>query len=132
MTAAAEGGERDFAPGAGLPAETRLDRLPGDLGHGNTPAPGFAAERGCQRFGKTDGGALHTCIIAYWTICRGRVILFHKPTLYVGTKNHLRPTDETDFAALLPLLTEEQRAWLRQAVARVYEGEHPWVEWLSA
>jgi hypothetical protein len=56
-----------------------------------------------------------------------QVILFFKATLYVGTKNHLRPTDHLDFAALLPLLTGEQRAWLQDAIARVYVGEHPWV-----
>ena len=55
------------------------------------------------------------------------VILFFKATMYVGTKNHLRPTDEADFVALLPLLSDEQRAWLREAVSRVYEGERPWV-----
>ncbi len=55
------------------------------------------------------------------------VIIFFKATLYVGTKNHLRPTDEADFVALLPLLTSEQRGWLREAVSRVYVGEHPWV-----
>jgi hypothetical protein len=55
------------------------------------------------------------------------VILFFKATLYVGTKNHLRPRDEADFAALLPLLRPEQRRWLRTAVADVYVGEHPWV-----
>jgi len=55
------------------------------------------------------------------------VILFFKATLYVGTKNHLRPRDEADFAALLPLLTDEQRAWLREAVSSVYVGEHPWL-----
>ena len=55
------------------------------------------------------------------------VILFFKATLYVGTKNHLRPRDEADFVALLPLITDEQRAWLRQTVLRVYVGEHPWV-----
>jgi hypothetical protein len=54
-------------------------------------------------------------------------ILFLKATMYVGTKNHLRPHDETDFAALLPLLTGEQRSWLREAVTRVYIGEHPWI-----
>ena len=59
------------------------------------------------------------------------VTLFFKATLYVGTKNHLRPTDEADFTALLPLLTEEERAWLREAVLRVYDGEHPWVGRLS-
>jgi len=56
------------------------------------------------------------------------VILFLKATLYVGTKNHLRPHDEADFVALLPLLSEEQRGWLRAAVSRVYDGEHPWVD----
>ncbi len=55
------------------------------------------------------------------------VILFFKATLYVGTKNHLRPTDEADFVALLPQLSEGQRGWLREAVSRVYVGEHPWV-----
>jgi Aminoglycoside-2''-adenylyltransferase len=55
------------------------------------------------------------------------VLLFFKATLYVGTKNHLRPTDEADFVALLPQLSEGQRVWLREAVSQVYEGEHPWV-----
>jgi Aminoglycoside-2''-adenylyltransferase len=55
------------------------------------------------------------------------VILFFKATLYVGTKNHLRPHDEADFDALLPLLKDEQREWLREAVLRVYVGEHPWL-----
>ena len=55
------------------------------------------------------------------------VLLFYKATLYVGTKNHLRPNDEADFVALLPLLSEEQRQWLRETASRVYEGEHPWV-----
>ncbi len=55
------------------------------------------------------------------------VILFYKATLYVGTKNHLSPRDEADFVALLPLLTEGQRGWLREAVSQVYVGEHPWM-----
>ena len=59
------------------------------------------------------------------------VILFYKATLYVGTKNHLRPHDEADFVALLALLSEGQRGWLREAVSRVYVGEHPWVRRLS-
>jgi Aminoglycoside-2''-adenylyltransferase len=55
------------------------------------------------------------------------VLLFFKATLYVGTKNHLRPTDHADFVALLPLLSDEKREWLREAVSQVYEGEHPWM-----
>jgi Aminoglycoside-2''-adenylyltransferase len=54
-------------------------------------------------------------------------ILFFKATLYVGTKNHLRRHDEADCVALLPLLSDGQREWLREAVSRVYVGEHPWV-----
>jgi len=65
MAAMTEGGERKFSPGAGLPAETRLDRLSGDLRYGDTTAPGFAAEGGCQSFGQADCCALHTCIITY-------------------------------------------------------------------
>jgi hypothetical protein len=60
------------------------------------------------------------------------LLLFYKGTAYVGTKNHLRPRDEADFAALLPLLTGEQREWLRTAVSKVYVGEHPWLAELSA
>jgi hypothetical protein len=55
------------------------------------------------------------------------VILFFKATMYVGTKNHLRPHDEADFAALVPLLTDDQRAWLREAIERAYVGAHPWM-----
>jgi len=52
----------------------------------------------------------------------------HVRIAHVVTKNHLRPHDEADFAALLPLLSDGQRGWLREAVSRVYVGEHPWVE----
>jgi hypothetical protein len=38
----------------------------------------------------------------------------------------LRPKDETDFAAVLPILTQAQRRWLTGALARAY-GEHPWL-----
>jgi hypothetical protein len=38
----------------------------------------------------------------------------------------LRPKDETDFAAVLPVLTQAQRQWLAGALARAY-GEHPWI-----
>jgi len=44
-----------------------------------------------------------------------------------GRRTILRPHDEADFVALVPLLAREERAWLREAVSRVYDGEHPWV-----
>lgn len=40
----------------------------------------------------------------------------------------LRRRDKTDFAALLPLLSAEQRAWLRDAIVAI---GHPWVKELS-
>lgn len=41
-----------------------------------------------------------------------------------------RPKDETDFTAVLPFLTETQRRWLSDALARTV-GEHPWRDRLS-
>ena len=49
-------------------------------------------------------------------------VLFYKA-------DHPRAHDETDFVALLPHLGEEQRRWLRDAIARS-RAEHPWLELL--
>jgi hypothetical protein len=54
------------------------------------------------------------------------VILFFKATLYVGTKNHLRPRDEGDFVTLLPQLSSAHRDWLGTAISTVLPG-HPWL-----
>jgi hypothetical protein len=43
---------------------------------------------------------------------------------------NLRPKDETDFTAVLPSLTREQRQWLSDAIARTH-GDHPWRDRLS-
>lgn len=42
-----------------------------------------------------------------------------------------RPKDEADFAAVLPLLGEEHRAWLAAALALVHPDHH-WLEQLPA
>ncbi|GAA3870344.1 hypothetical protein GCM10022243_39660 [Saccharothrix violaceirubra] len=42
----------------------------------------------------------------------------------------LRPKDDADFAAALPVLTADQRAWLADALARTH-GEHPWLPLLA-
>jgi hypothetical protein len=42
-----------------------------------------------------------------------------------------RPKDEADFAALLPLLDAERRAWLAEALARLHP-RHPWLDALGA
>jgi hypothetical protein len=39
---------------------------------------------------------------------------------------HTRDKDEADFAAVRPLLSPEQRAWLAEALALVHPG-HPWL-----
>jgi hypothetical protein len=49
--------------------------------------------------------------------------------LFYKAKN-LRPKDETDFTAVLPSLTREQRQWLSDAIARTH-GDHPWRDRLS-
>jgi hypothetical protein len=38
----------------------------------------------------------------------------------------LRPKDEADFAAALPILTRAQRTWLSDALSLVYGPGHPW------
>jgi hypothetical protein len=42
-----------------------------------------------------------------------------------------RPKDEADFAACLPVLPPDARAWLRAGLARVHPG-HPWIASLHA
>jgi hypothetical protein len=44
--------------------------------------------------------------------------------LFYKAKN-LRPKDETDFTAVLPFVTQAQRQWLSDAIART-RGDHPW------
>ncbi|EUB95320.1 hypothetical protein PMI07_003098 [Rhizobium sp. CF080] len=39
-----------------------------------------------------------------------------------------RPKDEQDFSAALPLLSELQRAWLRDAIRTAYGDENAWLE----
>jgi hypothetical protein len=49
--------------------------------------------------------------------------------LFYKARN-LRPKDEADFTAALPFLTEAQRQWLSDTLARTH-GEHPWRDRLS-
>lgn len=45
--------------------------------------------------------------------------------------NAPRPKDEEDFDAALPLLTEQRRRWLADAITKSY-GPHPWSKRLEA
>jgi hypothetical protein len=42
----------------------------------------------------------------------------------------VRPKDEEDFAAMLPLLEDSRRQWLHEALALVHPG-HPWLAALA-
>lgn len=42
----------------------------------------------------------------------------------------IRPRDEQDFRALLPILAAEQRHWLRESLASVWPG-HQWLPYLG-
>jgi hypothetical protein len=42
-----------------------------------------------------------------------------------------REKDEVDFTRVLPLLTEDERAWLRRALETVAPG-HPWAARLGS
>jgi hypothetical protein len=44
----------------------------------------------------------------------------------------LRPKDEADFAAVLPMLTRAQRDWLSDTLGLVYGPGHPWLARLLA
>ena len=46
--------------------------------------------------------------------------------LYYKAKER-RPRDESDFRAVLPVLTQRQRAWLADLIAKTYGGENPWL-----
>lgn len=42
-----------------------------------------------------------------------------------------RPKDEEDFNAVLPMLTDQQRRWLLDAITETY-GPHPWIKRMQA
>ena len=56
------------------------------------------------------------------------VLLFYKATAYFADEQMTERTerDERDFRALVPMLTTDRLAWLREAVADVVPG-HPWL-----
>lgn len=57
-------------------------------------------------------------------------LIFLKATGYWSNPRYQarRPYDETDSAALLPLLSPDQRAWLGVSIGALYP-DHPWLAW---
>ncbi len=60
------------------------------------------------------------------TIAAPEIVLFYK-----ALNESIRLHDERDLQALLPTLTETQRTWLRDALAKV-QFTHPWLPRLAA
>lgn len=64
-----------------------------------------------------------------------KVLVLYKanllPTWANSQPKARRPHDESDFLALLPHLSNEDRIWLREVIARSDPG-HPWVPLLAA
>jgi hypothetical protein len=50
----------------------------------------------------------------------------HGALFYKGAKGETRPKDEADFAVAAPTLTDDERGWLVETLARV-RPEHPWL-----
>jgi hypothetical protein len=64
------------------------------------------------------------------------VVLFFKAggnrsAAEMRTVKNVRRRDEEDFFALLPVLTAEQRSWLRESLAKL-QPEHPWSTHLAS
>jgi len=59
----------------------------------------------------------------------GDGVRYLRPELVLHFKaRHLRPKDHVDLATVLPLLAEDRRAWLREAVRGTYGDDHVWLD----
>jgi len=59
------------------------------------------------------------------------VILFYKSDKYSSESAYARPRTEVDFRATLPLLSDESRGWLLDAIDLAYPDGHEWLDWLQ-
>lgn len=58
-------------------------------------------------------------------------LMFFKATAYRGVPGYPRAHDEADYRSLVPVLSAEGLAWLREAITRV-DSAHPWLSTLNA
>lgn len=65
-----------------------------------------------------------------WRDAAGIPFLAPEIQLFYKAKSP-RPKDEQDFSSALPLLSELQRAWLRDAIRTAYGDENAWLERFS-
>lgn len=74
----------------------------------------------------------HVATVEEVTWVAGDGIRYLRPEIVLGYKGAQdRPKDRRDLEIAWPLLGEEQRAWLRGALAAAYGDEHPWLALLA-
>lgn len=62
-------------------------------------------------------------------LCRvsGLPVIAPETALMYKAANPDEPSAQADFAAVYPLLDDQQRAWLQSALAALYPAGHPWL-----
>jgi len=58
------------------------------------------------------------------------IILFYKSDKYSSTSPYAKPRTETDFKATLPLLPDESKQWLLDAIKKTYPDGYAWLDGL--
>jgi len=58
------------------------------------------------------------------------IILFYKTDKFSSEHPNVRPKTESDFKAIMPLLSDESKAWLMNAIKTAYPDGHEWLDWL--
>jgi len=60
------------------------------------------------------------------------IILFYKTDKFSSEHPNVRPKTEADFKAIMPLLSDESKAWLMDSIKIAYPEGHAWLDWLLA
>jgi len=60
------------------------------------------------------------------------IILYYKSGKYSSENAYAKPRTEIDFKAIMPILPEESKKWLLDAIDATYPGGYGWLEWLFA
>jgi len=58
------------------------------------------------------------------------IILFYKSDKYSSENSYAKPRTEIDFKAIMPMLTEESKMWLLNAINTAYPNGYGWMEGL--
>ena len=58
------------------------------------------------------------------------IILFYKSDKYSSTNPYAKPRTEADFKAIMPMLPEESKRWLLDAIDEAYPNGYEWLDWL--